>query len=139
MTGHGSDSSGSIARMSGWSSRRWGGPWSTRRATESWRASTARSAAVRAAIGIGEVADRLGIKTRAGVHTGEVELSAEALTGLAVHIGAKVLAEAGPGEVVVTATTHDLTADAGIGYESRGSVELRGVSGLRQLYAVRPR
>ena len=58
-----------------------------------------------------------------------MELSAEALTGLAVHIGARVLAEAGPGEVVVTATTHDLTADAGIGYESRGSVELRGVSG----------
>ena len=96
-------------------------------------------AAVRAAIGIGEVADRLGIKTRAGVHTGEVELSAEALTGLAVHIGARVLAEAGPGEVVVTATTHDLTADAGISYDSRGSVELRGVSGPRQLYAVRPR
>jgi class 3 adenylate cyclase len=96
-------------------------------------------AAVRAAIGIGEVADRLGIKTRAGVHTGEVELSAEALTGLAVHIGARVLAEAGPGEVVVTATTHDLTADAGISYDARGSVELRGVSGPRQLYAVRPR
>ncbi len=96
-------------------------------------------AAVRAAIGIGEVADRLGIKTRAGVHTGEVELSAEALTGLAVHIGARVLAEAGPGEVIVTATTHDLTADAGISYDSRGSVELRGVSGPRQLYAVRPR
>jgi class 3 adenylate cyclase len=96
-------------------------------------------AAVRAAIGIGEAADRLGIKTRAGVHTGEVELTSEALTGLAVHIGARVLAQAGPGEVMVTGTTHDLTADAGIGYDSRGSVELRGVSGPRKLYAVRAR
>lgn len=96
-------------------------------------------AAVRAAIGIGEVAERLGIQTRAGVHTGEVELSAEALSGLAVHIGARVLAEAGPGEVIVTSTTRDLTADAGFIYDSRGSVELRGVSGPRQLYAVRSR
>lgn len=96
-------------------------------------------AAVRAAIGIGAIADRLGIQTRAGVHTGEVELSAEALSGLALHIGARVLAEAGAGEVIVTATTHDLTADAGIIYDSRGSVELRGVSGPRQLYVVRPR
>ncbi len=68
-----------------------------------------------------------------------MELSDEALTGLAVHIGARVLAEAGPGEIVVTATTHDLTADAGLAYEPRGSVVLRGVTGARNLYAIRPR
>ena len=94
-------------------------------------------AAVRAAVGITQAADRLGIQIRAGVHTGEVELSDDSLTGLALHIGARVLAEAGPGEIVVTATTHDLTADAGLAYEPRGSVVLRGVTGARNLYALR--
>jgi class 3 adenylate cyclase len=93
--------------------------------------------AVRAATGIGQIAERLGIQTRAGVHTGEVEVSAAAMTGLAVHIGARVLGEARPGEVVVTSTTRDLTADAGVDFEHRGSVELRGVSGARELYVVR--
>jgi class 3 adenylate cyclase len=95
-------------------------------------------AAVRAAIGITQAGERLEIQTRAGVHTGEVEMTDEALTGLAVHIGARVLAEAGPGEVVVTATTHDLTTDGGLAYEPRGSVVLRGVTGARNLYAIRP-
>lgn len=94
-------------------------------------------AAVRAAVGITEVADRLGVETRAAVHTGEVELSAAALTGLALHVGARVLAEAGPGEIVVTATTRDLTADSGLAYESRGSVELRGLTGARNLFVLR--
>lgn len=96
-------------------------------------------AAVRAAMGITEAAERLGVETRAGVHTGEVELSAVALSGLALHVGARVLAEAGPGEIVVTATTHDLTADGGLAYESRGSVELRGLTGARNLYVLRSR
>jgi len=68
-----------------------------------------------------------------------VELSAVALSGLALHVGARVLAEAGPGEIVVTATTHDLTADGGLAYESRGSVELRGLTGARNLYVLRSR
>jgi class 3 adenylate cyclase len=95
-------------------------------------------AAVRSAVAITEAAERLAIRTRVGVHTGEVELTDDALTGLALHIGARVLAEAGPGEVVVTATTHDLTADTELVYESRGSVELRGVSGARALYVLHP-
>ena len=94
-------------------------------------------AAVRAAVDLVEGAERLDIQIRAGIHTGEVELTDVALTGLAVHIGARVLAEAGPGEIVVTATTHDLTTDAGIAYEPRGSVVLRGVTGARNLYAIR--
>ncbi len=94
------------------------------------------TAAVRAAIGIGEIGERLGIQTRAGIHTGEVELSDDGLSGLAVHVGARVVAEAGQGEIVVTATTHALTHDAGFAYEPRGPVELRGVSGPRELYAL---
>ena len=96
-------------------------------------------AAVRAAVGMGEVAQRLGIQARAAVHTGEVEVSGDALSGLAVHIGARVLAQAGPGEILVTATTRDLTVDSGFDFVSRGAVELRGVSGARELYSLRSR
>ena len=96
-------------------------------------------AAVRAAVGMGEVAQRLGIQARGAVHTGEVEVSGDALSGLAVHIGARVLAQAGPGEIMVTATTRDLTVDAGFDYASRGAVELRGVTGARELYSLRSR
>jgi class 3 adenylate cyclase len=96
-------------------------------------------AAVRAAVGMGEVAQRLGIQARGAVHTGEVEVSGDALSGLAVHIGARVLAQAGPGEILVTATTRDLTVDSGFDFVSRGAVELRGVSGARELYSLRSR
>ena len=96
-------------------------------------------AAVRAAVGMGEVAQRLGIQARGAVHTGEVEVSGDALSGLAVHIGARVLAQAGPGEIMVTATTRDLTVDSGFDFVSRGAVELRGVSGARELYSLRSR
>ncbi len=112
--------------------------WSIRRATAFSAWFDSPLAAVRAAIGLVDVADRLDIQIRAGVHTGEVEMADEALTGLSVHIGARVLAEAGPGEIVVTGTTHDLTSDAGLAYEPRGSVVLRGVTGARNLYAIRP-
>jgi class 3 adenylate cyclase len=93
--------------------------------------------AVRAALGIIEASGRLGMGTRAGVHTGEMELSPKGLTGLAVHVGARVLAEAEPGEVVVTATTRDLT-DGIVEYEARGTVELRGITGTRELFVARP-
>ena len=93
-------------------------------------------AAVRAAAGIVEASGRLGIGTRVGVHTGEVDLSSTGITGLAVHVGARVLAEAHAGEVVVTATTRDLTVGT-IAYEARGSVELRGITGSRELFVVR--
>jgi class 3 adenylate cyclase len=94
-------------------------------------------AAVRAAAGIGVAADRLGLQVRAGVHTGEVEQAGDKITGMAVHVGARVLASAEPGEVLVTATTRDLTLDAGLDFDERGPVELKGVPGPRVLYALR--
>jgi len=94
-------------------------------------------AAVRAAVGINEAAERLGVATRAAVHTGEVEVSTEGLTGLAVHIAARVLGQAESGEVVVTATTRELTAER-FAYRSRGAVELRGVTGARELFVIQP-
>ena len=95
-------------------------------------------AAVRAASALSATAQRLGLQVRAGVHTGEVEQTRDNLSGMAVHVGARVLAQAGPGEVLVTSTTRDLTLDAGLEYDERGAVELKGVRGARVLYALRP-
>jgi class 3 adenylate cyclase len=95
------------------------------------------AAAVRAAQGIVIGADRIGLPTRAGVHTGEVELKENAVTGMAVHVGARVMAQAGAGEVLVTSTTRDLTLDSGFQFEEKGTYELKGVTGARTLYSVR--
>ena len=95
------------------------------------------AAALRAAKAIVAGAERVGLPTRAGVHTGEVELKENAVTGIAVHVGARVMALAGPGEVLATSTTRDLTIDSGFAFEEKGTYELKGVSGGRTLYVVR--
>jgi class 3 adenylate cyclase len=95
-------------------------------------------AAVRSAAAIALAADRIGLPIRAGIHTGEVELTHDTLSGMAVHVAARVVGKAGAGEVLVTATTRDLTADAGLEFEDRGLAELKGVPGPRMLYALRP-
>lgn len=92
--------------------------------------------AVRCASALVGAADRLGIQVRAGAHTGEVEMKRDGISGMTVHIGARVQAQAGPGQVLVTSTTHDLTVDSGISYLPLGSVELKGVPQPRVLYAV---
>jgi class 3 adenylate cyclase len=95
-------------------------------------------AAVRAASRITRAGERIGLQIRGAVHTGEVEEADGNLTGMAVHVAARVLARADAGEVLVTSTTRDLTLDAGVEYEERGVAELKGVPGARQLYALRP-
>ena len=92
--------------------------------------------AVSAAQAILAGADRIGLPTRAGVHTGEVELLENNVTGITVHIGARVMAQAGAGEVLVTSTTRDLTLDSGFEFEEKGTFELKGVSGPRTLYTI---
>lgn len=92
--------------------------------------------AVRAAGAICRQAPTLGIEVRAGVHTGEVELVPGDVRGLAVHIAARIMALAGPGQVWLSATTRELAADAGLTFTDVGSHELKGVSGARQLYAL---
>ena len=77
-----------------------------------------------------------GLEIRAGVHTGECEIAGDKLAGIAVHIGARVASKAGPGEVLVSGTVHDLVAGSGIGLQDRGSTELKGVPGEWRLYAV---
>ena len=92
--------------------------------------------AVRAAAAICVAAKSLGLTIRAGVHTGEVEIAAADVRGLAVHIAARVMALAGPSEVYVSATTRELVADSGLTFEDAGIHELKGVSGARQLYRL---
>lgn len=93
--------------------------------------------AVLCACAISEAVRGLGLEVRAGLHTGEVEVSGERPRGIAVHIGARVAALAGPGEVLVSSTVKDLVAGSGLEFVERGAVELEGVPGEWRLYAVR--
>ncbi|MEX0827258.1 MAG: adenylate/guanylate cyclase domain-containing protein [Acidimicrobiia bacterium] len=78
----------------------------------------------------------LGLEVRAGLHTGEVEMVGADVTGLAVNIGARVGALAGPGEVLVSRTVKDLVAGSGLEFESRGLQELKGVPDRWEVFAV---
>jgi class 3 adenylate cyclase len=77
-----------------------------------------------------------GIDIRAGVHAGEVEVRDQDLTGIAVHIGARVLEQSGPGQVVCSRTVKDLVAGAGLTFEDLGTRTLKGVPDDWQLFAV---
>ena len=92
--------------------------------------------AVRSAEAICREAESAGIAVRAGIHTGELEHEAMNVTGLTVHIGARVGAAAEPGQVYVSRTVHDLVAGSGLTFASRGEHELKGVSGAWELFAV---
>jgi class 3 adenylate cyclase len=93
--------------------------------------------AIRCACAIRDAVRVLGIGVRAGLHTGEIELRGdEDVAGVAVHIGARVSALAGAGEVLVSSTVKDLVAGSGIGFEDRGEHELRGVPDRWHLYSV---
>ena len=92
--------------------------------------------AVRCAETICSEAENAGISVRAGIHTGELEHAAMNVTGLTVHIGARVGAAADPGQVLVSRTVHDLVAGSGLTFASRGEHELKGVSGTWELFAV---
>ena len=78
----------------------------------------------------------LGVEIRAGLHTGEIELTETGVEGIAVHIGARVVSLAEPGEVLASSTVKDLVVGSGIEFADRGRHELRGVPGEWQLYAV---
>ena len=94
------------------------------------------SAAVRCAETICRETAKAEIEVRCGVHTGELERDAMNVTGLTVHIGARVGAAAEPGQVLVSRTVHDLVAGSGLTFASRGEHELKGVPGTWELFAV---
>jgi class 3 adenylate cyclase len=92
--------------------------------------------AIRCARSITEDVAAAGLGVRAGLHTGEVELAGDAVRGIAVHTGARVAAQAGEGEVLVSQTVKDLVAGSGIEFEDRGAHVLKGIPGEWRLYAA---
>jgi len=93
--------------------------------------------AIRCALELREAVRELGVELRAGLHTGECEAVGEDLSGLAVHIGARVGALAAPREVLVSNTVKDLVVGSGIDFADRGEHALRGVPGTWRLWAAR--
>ena len=92
--------------------------------------------AVRCAAAIVWRATTLGLNVRAGVHAGECEVRGDDLAGIAVHIGARVAALAGPDEVLVTSTVRDLVAGSGLAFADRGRHVLKGVPGEWSILAL---
>jgi class 3 adenylate cyclase len=92
--------------------------------------------AIRCAAAISDAVLPLGIAVRSGLHTGEIELTVDDVTGIAVHIAARVAAQADAGETVVSSTVRDLVAGSGLRFEDRGSRVLKGLPDEVHLYSV---
>lgn len=92
--------------------------------------------AIRCASAITQGVRELGLEVRAGLHAGECEVIEGKVGGIAVHIGARVAAQAEPGQVLVSSTVRDLVAGSGISFHDRGVVDLSGVPGEWRLYSV---
>jgi class 3 adenylate cyclase len=92
--------------------------------------------AIRCAMAIRDAVQALGIEVRAGLHTGECEVRGDDIGGIAVHIGARVSALAGPNDVFVSSTLCDLVIGSGLEFEDRGAHALKGVPGEWHLFAV---
>lgn len=92
--------------------------------------------AIRCACAIRDSAAALGVGIRAGLHAGECERIGDKLTGIAVHLGARVAARAAAGEVLVSSTVKDLVAGSGLRFLDRGVHALKGIPGERVLFAV---
>jgi class 3 adenylate cyclase len=91
---------------------------------------------IRCALALWAELDDSGIQIRAGLHTGEVDLRGDDVGGIAVHIGARIMAAAGPGEVLVSRTVRDLVVGSDIALEDRGTHTLKGVGDQWQLFAA---
>jgi class 3 adenylate cyclase/pimeloyl-ACP methyl ester carboxylesterase len=92
--------------------------------------------AIRCAMAIRDAVQSLGIEVRAGLHTGECEVRGDDIGGIAVHIGARVSALAGPNDVLVSSTLRDLVIGSGLEFDDRGAHHLKGVPGEWRLFAV---
>ena len=92
--------------------------------------------AIRCAMAIRDAVQALGIQVRAGLHTGECEVRGDDIGGIAVHIGARVSTQAGPNDVLVSSTLHDLVIGSGLEFDDRGAHALKGVPGEWRLFAV---
>lgn len=92
--------------------------------------------AIRCARAMGDTLAGIGVAIRAGVHTGEVEVRGEQIGGLAVHIGARVAAQGGPGDIVVSSTVKELMTGSEVEFYDRGEHVLKGVPGTWRLFVV---
>jgi len=92
--------------------------------------------AIECARAIGTVVKRLGIGVRAGIHTGECELQGRGLSGIAVHIAARIQGVAARGEILVSGTVRDVAAGSGLRFEDRGEHTLKGLPDTWRLYAL---
>ena len=95
------------------------------------------AAAVRCAMAVADAVTPMSFEIRAGCHTGEIELTSDHVRGIAVHVGARIAALAGPSEILVSRTVRDLVAGSGLSFEDAGEHELKGVPERWQLYRVR--
>jgi class 3 adenylate cyclase len=93
--------------------------------------------AIRCAISLRDALQPLGLQIRAGLHTGEVEVLGTDIAGIGVHIAARILDAASPGDLVVSPAVPILVTGSGIEFEDRGEHELKGVPGTWKLFAVR--
>jgi class 3 adenylate cyclase/alpha-beta hydrolase superfamily lysophospholipase len=92
--------------------------------------------AIRCACAVRDAVAALGLTIRSGLHTGECEIDGDKIAGIAVHIGARVAAHAGPGEILLSSTVKDLVAGSGLRFVDRGSHTLKGVAGRWRLFAA---
>jgi hypothetical protein len=112
------------------------GPRSRPAATRSWSSSTEPSA-IRCALTLVEALAAIRIPIRVGIHSGEVVSSGDQVPGVAVHTAARILAEAGAGEALVSGSTRDLAEGArGLTFDSRGSYPLKGLEREHELFAA---
>ena len=94
------------------------------------------ASAIRCGLAIAEAVRELGIEIRAGIHTGEAEIADGRPRGIAVHIAARVMAVAGPGEVLVSSTVRDLVTGANLTFDDRGFYTLKGLDGEWRLFSL---
>ena len=92
--------------------------------------------AIRCAGEMSRAVRALGLEIRSGVHTGECQIAGDKLAGIAVHVGARVMSQAGAGETIVSSTVKDLVAGSGIEFVDRGTHALKGVPGDWRLFLV---
>jgi class 3 adenylate cyclase/streptogramin lyase len=94
------------------------------------------ASAIRCGLAVAEAVRELGIEVRAGIHTGEAEIVDGRPRGIAVHIASRVMAVAGPGEVLVSSTVRDLVTGANLTFEDRGFYTLKGLEGDWRLFSL---
>jgi class 3 adenylate cyclase/streptogramin lyase len=94
------------------------------------------ASAIRCGLAIADSVRELGLEIRAGIHTGEAEIVDGRPRGIAVHIAARVMAVAGPGEVLVSSTVRDLVTGANLQFEDRGFYTLKGLEGDWRLFSL---